>query len=115
MSIYNPNLLGLYVHWPYCESKCPYCDFNSHVNEAINEDKWIQSYKNQLLGMKQELIENNIDFKCLNTIFGGGTPSLMPLKIIENIINISKNYLVLQNIEALEANPGSSDRKNFLN
>ena len=60
MNRINENLLSLYVHWPYCESKCPYCDFNSHVNESINVNDWIKSYKNQLLAMKEELIENNI-------------------------------------------------------
>ena len=63
------NLLSLYVHWPYCESKCPYCDFNSHVNEKIEVNDWIKSYKNQLLAMKEELIENNINFRHLDTIF----------------------------------------------
>ncbi len=95
----NQNTLSLYVHWPYCESKCPYCDFNSHVNEKIEVNDWIKSYKNQLLAMKEELIENNINFRHLDTLFfGGGTPSLMPLKIVENIIDISKKYLVLKKI-----------------
>ena len=76
MNKYNQNLLSLYVHWPYCELKCPYCDFNSHVNEKIEIDDWIKSYKNQLLAMREELIENNINFRHLDTLFfGGGTPS----------------------------------------
>ena len=54
MNKINENLLSLYVHWPYCESKCPYCDFNSHINETINVNDWIESYKNQLLAMKEE-------------------------------------------------------------
>ena len=44
----NLNSLSLYVHWPYCESKCPYCDFNSHLTESINNKDWIKSYINQL-------------------------------------------------------------------
>ena len=110
------NLLGLYVHWPYCESKCPYCDFNSHVKETININDWIESYKNQLLVMKEELIENNISFKHLNTLFfGGGTPSLMPLKMVECILNMSKEIFGFkQDIEiTLEANPSSYDSKKF--
>ena len=88
----NKYLMSLYVHWPYCESKCPYCDFNSHVNETVDISQWIKSYKNQLYSIKQDLVERNIDFKNLNAIFfGGGTPSLMPLKIIENIIDICEN------------------------
>ena len=110
------NLLSLYVHWPYCESKCPYCDFNSHVNENINVNDWIKSYKTQIFAMKEELIDNDINFKHLNTLFfGGGTPSLMPLKIIECIIDISKEIFGFkQDIEiTLEANPNSYNRKKF--
>ena len=105
------------MHWPYCESKCPYCDFNSHVNEKIEVNDWIKSYKNQLLAMKEELIENNINFRHLDTIFfGGGTPSLMPLKIVESIIDISKKIFGFKNdIEiTLEANPSSYESKKFI-
>ena len=117
MNKYNQNLLSLYVHWPYCESKCPYCDFNSHVNEKIEVNDWIKSYKNQLLAMKEELIENNINFRHLDTIFfGGGTPSLMPLKIVESIINLSKKIFGFKkDIEiTLEANPSSYESKKFI-
>ena len=102
------------MHWPYCESKCPYCDFNSHVNETIKINDWIKSYKNQLFAMKEELFENNISFSYLNTLFfGGGTPSLMPLKIIESIIDLSKEIFGFKkNIEiTIEANPSSYDKK----
>ena len=113
---HKQNLLSLYVHWPYCESKCPYCDFNSHINEAINENDWIESYKNQLLAMKEELIKNNINYRHLNSLFfGGGTPSLMPLKVIESIIDMSKKIFGFkQDIEiTIEANPSSYDNKKF--
>ena len=112
----NKNQLSLYIHWPYCEAKCPYCDFNSHVNEKINVKQWIKSYKNQLYRMKHELIENNVNYKNLNSIFfGGGTPSLMPLEIIENILDISSVLYGFKNdIEiTLEANPSSYDSKKF--
>ena len=114
---HKQNLLSLYVHWPYCESKCPYCDFNSHINETINVNDWIKSYKNQLLAMKQELIENNINFRHLNSLFfGGGTPSLMPLKVIECIIDMSKEIFGFkQDIEiTIEANPSSYNNKKFI-
>ena len=110
------NQISIYFHWPFCESKCPYCDFNSHVIETVNEDDWIKSYKNQLLAMKKELIENDIQFKHLNTLFfGGGTPSLMPLKIIECIIDIANELFGFkQDIEiTLEANPSSVEKKKF--
>ena len=112
----NEKLLSLYVHWPYCESKCPYCDFNSHVNENIEIDYWIKSFSNQLHTMRKEFIDKNIKFKNLNAIFfGGGTPSLMPLKIIENIIDVSSEIFGFEkNIEiTLEANPTSYERKKF--
>ena len=114
---HKQNLLSLYIHWPYCETKCPYCDFNSHVNEKVNINDWIQSYKNQLLAMKEELIENDINFRHLDTVFfGGGTPSLMPLKIMETILNMSKQIFGFKkNIEiSLEANPSSYDKKKFI-
>ena len=117
MSNNKQNLLSLYVHWPYCESKCPYCDFNSHVIETVNVNDWIKSYKNQLLAMKKELIHNDIQFKYLNTLFfGGGTPSLMPLKIIECIIDMSNEIFGFKHdIEiTLEANPNSYDSKKFV-
>lgn len=117
MNLTYKNNLGLYIHWPYCESKCPYCDFNSHTTESINEEDWIHAYVNQLHAMKEMLIKHNVKFNKLNTIFfGGGTPSLMPLKIIDKILNTAnKLFNFEENIEiTLEANPGSSEREKFL-
>ena len=113
----NEKLLSLYVHWPYCEAKCPYCDFNSHVNEIVDEKQWIKSYENQLIYMKEELLRNDTDFKNLNTVFfGGGTPSLMPLEIIESILDVSSNIFGFdKDIEiTLEANPSSYDKMKFI-
>ena len=108
----NKNQLSLYIHWPYCESKCPYCDFNSHLNEKVDVKQWIKSYKNQLYGMKDQLIKKNVNSKNLSSVFfGGGTPSLMPLEIIESILEIASEIYGFKNdIEiTLEANPSSSD------
>ena len=93
MLITNENkLLSLYIHWPYCESKCPYCDFNSHVNEICDPKQWIKSYTNQLLDMNEQLLNHNVSFNNLNAIFfGGGTPSLMPLEIIDSILRTASN------------------------
>ncbi len=110
------NLLSLYIHWPYCESKCPYCDFNSHVNENVEIEKWIKSYTNQLYKMKEELLKHNVDFDKLNAIFfGGGTPSLMPLEIIDSILKTSLNIFGFRDdIEiSLEANPSSYEKEKF--
>ena len=65
------NLLSLYVHWPYCESKCPYCDFNSHVIEDVDKDVWIKSYTNQLYEYKSLLDKFDVKFDNLSTIFFG--------------------------------------------
>lgn len=112
----NNNLLSLYIHWPYCEAKCPYCDFNSHVNEPIDSKNWIQSYTNQLHEMKKQLLEHRVNSNKLNAIFfGGGTPSLMPLEIIESILNTSADLFGFkENIEiSLEANPSSYEKDKF--
>ena len=114
--IKDNNLLSLYIHWPYCEAKCPYCDFNSHVNEPIDSKNWIQSYTNQLHEMKKELLEHRVNSNKLNAIFfGGGTPSLMPLEIIDSILNTSLDLFGFkENIEiSLEANPSSYEKDKF--
>ena len=105
----NNNLLSLYIHWPYC-------DFNSHVNEPIDSKNWIQSYTNQLREMKKQLLEHRVNSNKLNAIFfGGGTPSLMPLEIIESILNTSADLFGFkENIEiSLEANPNSYEKDKF--
>ena len=114
--INKQNLISLYIHWPYCESKCPYCDFNSHVIEKVDVDNWIKSYTNQLYEYKSLLDTFDIRFDNLNTIFfGGGTPSLMPLKILDHILNVSsKIFKFKDDIEiTLEANPSSYERDKF--
>ena len=64
---------GLYVHWPFCQAKCPYCDFNSHVVAQIDQTKWAEAYRVELLRAAE-----GTRGRVLNSIFfGGGTPSLM--------------------------------------
>ena len=102
---------GLYIHWPFCQSKCPYCDFNSHVSSNIDQEAWTEAYLSE--------ISNNYHFsseKVLNTVFfGGGTPSLMPSKTIETIItHILSLWKTSNQIEiTLEANPTSIDVSRF--
>ncbi len=111
------NDLGLYIHWPFCIEKCPYCDFNSHkVSKHIPED-WLKAYLNQITFFFEFLKKNNIKRKKLNSIFfGGGTPSLMKPKIIENIIlKLEKLFGFEKNIEiTLEANPSKLEFKNII-
>ncbi|MDE2356075.1 MAG: coproporphyrinogen III oxidase, partial [Alphaproteobacteria bacterium] len=63
---------GIYVHWPFCLSKCPYCDFNSHVRERIDEDAW----RGALLAELDHYAELTPGRSVTSVFFGGGTPSL---------------------------------------
>lgn len=102
---------GLYVHWPFCESKCPYCDFNSHVSRFIDQDRWKAAYLAEL-DRYAELLPGRI----LNTVFfGGGTPSLMdPATVAEIIQRIRTNWPTANDLEiTLEANPGSVEAGRF--
>lgn len=103
--------LGLYVHWPYCLSKCPYCDFNSHVSDHIDVQAFAESYKKEL-----DYFSNLINKRPLQSIFfGGGTPSLMPPSLVERIIGYANDTLGLeQGCEiTLEANPTSYETDKF--
>lgn len=102
---------GVYVHWPFCESKCPYCDFNSHVSQEIDQQAWLQAYLKCLDDAAQK-----ISPRLLNTVFfGGGTPSLMSPNIVSEIINKIKSlWLVSNDLEiTLEANPSSVEAVKF--
>lgn len=102
--------LALYIHWPFCLSLCPYCDFNSHIASSIDHSAWTQAYIKELNHYKDYLKDKNIS----SIFFGGGTPSLMdpsiPKAIIEHIGEISN----LKDSEiTLEANPTSSEYSKF--
>ena len=102
------NKLGIYIHWPYCISKCPYCDFNSHKIKNYDPNEWLSAYENQIKYYKEYLISQNLKNTKLSSIFfGGGTPSLMPPKLVEKILLfINKLYNFDENIEiTLESNP----------
>ena len=97
--------LSLYIHWPYCVSKCPYCDFNSHVSANIDQDRWLVAYQKEL-----EFYAGKTAGRPVHTIFfGGGTPSLMSPHLVEGILaQIQKLWPVTSNVEiTLEANPSS--------
>ena len=100
--------LGIYIHWPYCISKCPYCDFNSHKLKIYDPNEWLIAYKNQIKYFKEYLLTQNYKNCKLNSIFfGGGTPSLMPPELVEQILLfINKLFKFDKNIEiTLESNP----------
>ena len=74
---------GLYLHWPFCASKCPYCDFNSHVAAAIDQKRWLQSLSwPKSTGLGAETGGRVLD----SVFFGGGTPSLMDPEIVAAIL-----------------------------
>ena len=102
---------GIYIHWPFCQSKCPYCDFNSHVSSNIDHEAWTKAYLSEISKNHHYSSE-----KILSTVFfGGGTPSLMPSKTIEAIItHILSLWKTSNQLEiTLEANPSSIDVSRF--
>ena len=102
---------GIYIHWPFCAAKCPYCDFNSHVRNNIDQKQWLNSYLSEI-----NRVSKNTSSRFLDSVFfGGGTPSLIEPWVINDILNeIQKHWKTKDNYEVtLEANPGSVDAKNF--
>lgn len=103
--------LALYVHWPFCVSKCPYCDFNSHVRESIDQDAWREAlladlaHEASLLGGRE----------LTSIFFGGGTPSLMESSTVASIIEAAaQHWQPSADIEiTLEANPNSVETARF--
>jgi oxygen-independent coproporphyrinogen-3 oxidase len=103
--------LALYVHWPFCVSKCPYCDFNSHVRDAIDQDIWRDAL---LADLAHEAAI--VPRRPLTSIFfGGGTPSLMPAATVAAILAAAERHWgFAPDIEiTLEANPSSVEAARF--
>lgn len=103
--------LALYIHWPFCISKCPYCDFNSHVRESVDQDAWRAAL---LADMAHEAVLT--PGQKLSSIFiGGGTPSLMPPATVAALIDAAaQHWGFADNIEiTLEANPSSVEAARF--
>lgn len=103
---------SLYIHWPFCQSKCPYCDFNSHVREAIDQDRWQQALVRSLDQLGAETAG-----RTLTTVFfGGGTPSLMPPQTVEALLSrLSQHWVLADDLEiTLEANPSSVEQQKLL-
>ena len=96
-------MLGVYIHWPYCLKKCPYCAFNSHLQEEVNESQWKLAFTKELENM-YKLTSNQ---RVQSIFFGGGTPSLMPPSLIEHIIQTIRNFWETPPFLeiSLEANP----------
>ncbi|KKC37735.1 coproporphyrinogen III oxidase [Devosia epidermidihirudinis] len=106
------DLFGVYVHWPFCASKCPYCDFNSHVHRgAFDEEAYVAAYEREI-AHAAELTPGRV---VQSVFFGGGTPSLMSPWATGRIIDaIAKHWTVERNAEiTLEANPTSVEVDRF--
>jgi putative oxygen-independent coproporphyrinogen III oxidase len=103
---------GVYVHWPFCLSKCPYCDFNSHVrHEGIDEARYIRAFASEIAAVAARVPGREV----ATIFFGGGTPSLMQPSTVQAILDtIAKYWTVAPDVEVtLEANPTSVDATRF--
>lgn len=102
---------GIYIHWPFCESLCPYCDFNTYCSKRIDQKQWCEAYLKQLDHATNEL-ENR---SCTSVYFGGGTPSLMCPGTIGRILEkISATFGLSNDSEiTLEANPTTVEQASF--
>ncbi|MEJ0027873.1 MAG: radical SAM family heme chaperone HemW [Rhizomicrobium sp.] len=104
---------GIYVHWPFCAAKCPYCDFNSHVRQQIDESGWIDAIVREL---EWTAARQGADRPIVETVFfGGGTPSLMQgTSVARTLDTIAKLWRTANDVEVtLESNPASADRARF--
>ena len=107
-----PLAKALYIHWPFCLAKCPYCDFNSHVREKTDAKAWETAL---LADMRSEFAAVKSEEKLTSIFFGGGTPSLMSPQLVEKLLNEAHRLWGFEDgIEiTLEANPSSVEAANF--
>jgi oxygen-independent coproporphyrinogen-3 oxidase len=103
--------LGVYIHWPFCKSKCPYCDFNSHVRDAIEQARWRTALLTELEHAAREAPDRQVE----TMFFGGGTPSLMEPETVGALIARTRQlWDTAPDVEiTLEANPTSVEAANF--
>lgn len=104
---------GLYVHWPFCVSKCPYCDFNSHVREQVDARRWQAAYLAEIGHYAEAGIGRGETITSI--FFGGGTPSLMSPETAAAILErIARHWTLAPDLEVtLEANPNSAEAGKF--
>lgn len=102
---------GIYLHWPFCAAKCPYCDFNSHVAAAIDQKRWARAYLSELARTAAETGPRVV----ATVFFGGGTPSLMAPETVSAVLErIRTLWPVANDLEVtLEANPTSVEAGRF--
>ncbi|HVL21280.1 MAG TPA: radical SAM protein, partial [Amaricoccus sp.] len=102
---------GVYVHWPFCAAKCPYCDFNSHVRSDVDPARWARALVAEIERGARELPGRTVD----SVFLGGGTPSLMPPETVAAVIDaIRRSWRLDAGAEiTLEANPTSVEAGRF--
>src|SRR6185312_11925032 len=108
----TPDDFGVYVHWPFCLSKCPYCDFNSHVrHQAIDETRFLKAFETEIATTAARTGPRDVS----TIFFGGGTPSLMQPATVGAILDtIGRHWTVAADVEVtLEANPSSVEATRF--
>ena len=104
---------GIYIHWPFCAAKCPYCDFNSHVRSEIDEAGWSDAIARELAHVAGLLGDGR---PAVETVFfGGGTPSLMSGRAVGSALDaVARNWAIAPDVEVtLESNPASADAARF--
>ena len=104
---------GIYVHWPFCAAKCPYCDFNSHVRESIDEARWAKAIASELAQVSA--LQGTARPRVESIFFGGGTPSLMSGRATASVLDaIARFWPMSPEVEiTLEANPNSVEQGRF--
>jgi oxygen-independent coproporphyrinogen-3 oxidase len=102
---------GVYIHWPFCAAKCPYCDFNSHVRGTVDHDRWRRAMVAEVARVAALVPNRRVD----TVFFGGGTPSLMPPETVAAVIAaIGEGWTFAPGAEiTLEANPTSVEAGRF--
>ena len=103
---------GVYIHWPFCASKCPYCDFNSHVRlGGVDQHRYLAAFRREIHATRERTGPRNVS----SIFFGGGTPSLMAPSTVAGILDeIGRNWHIASNAEiTLEANPSSVEADRF--
>ena len=102
---------GVYVHWPFCKAKCPYCDFNSHVRQSVDQSAWAEAYLTEIDRTAAETGPRPVQ----SVFFGGGTPSLMEPALVAAILDrIATRWSMSNDAEiTLEANPTSVEAARF--
>jgi putative oxygen-independent coproporphyrinogen III oxidase len=107
-----PRALAVYIHWPFCRSKCPYCDFNSHVRRGVDTARWTRAL---LADLEHEAALVPARRRVVSIFFGGGTPSLMPPETAAALIErVRALWPVAPDLEVtLEANPNAAETDRF--